>query len=162
MRLAFVAILLSALIVASARSASAQDKTVPCWRTVILDWADNGRLDKPYPRTCYRQALRRLRAELEIYSNAREEIERALFLASAPGKPPHDPFRPGATDAAPAARRHLDTVPYANGSLADRLDLLLSRQRSSTPIPLYVLGGIALLLLAAGGTGVVVGRMKRA
>ena len=45
-------------------------------------------------------------------------------------------------------------------TLNDRLDLLLSRRRAPTPVPLYVLGGLAVLLLTAGAGGLVAGRRQ--
>jgi hypothetical protein len=48
-----------------------------CARTLLADWAD-GRIDGTYPLSCYRQALKSLPADLEVYSSAPEDIESAL------------------------------------------------------------------------------------
>ena len=49
-----------------------------CAQNVIDDWYDNGRVDKVYPIRCYRAALKLLPADVRAYSNAPDEIGRAL------------------------------------------------------------------------------------
>ena len=41
------------------------------------DWAD-GRIDHTYPIRCYRQAMKSLPTDLEVYSSAPEDIQSAL------------------------------------------------------------------------------------
>ena len=48
-----------------------------CAQRLLADWAD-GRIDHPYPINCYRQAMKSLPADLEVYSSAPEDIESAL------------------------------------------------------------------------------------
>ena len=48
-----------------------------CARRLLADWAD-GRIDHTYPIACYRQAMRSLPTDLEVYSSAPEDIESAL------------------------------------------------------------------------------------
>jgi hypothetical protein len=48
-----------------------------CARALLADWAD-GRIDRTYPIRCYREAMKTLPADLEVYSSAREDIASAL------------------------------------------------------------------------------------
>jgi hypothetical protein len=48
-----------------------------CAQALLNDWAD-GRIDRTYPIRCYREALRTLPADLEVYSSASDDIEPAL------------------------------------------------------------------------------------
>jgi hypothetical protein len=128
-----------------------------CGDAVVADWYGDGRVDKVFPLHCYQEAIRSLPVDVLDYSNAKEDILRALAFArkgekdpgpsggsqttgkggstSGTGGGPDDPNHPGdegGTDASGA----VDT----SGP-------------SSVPIPLLILGGLALLLLAAGGAG---------
>ena len=48
-----------------------------CASRLIRDWAD-GRIDGTYPIACYRNALRALPTDLEVYSSAPDDIAQAL------------------------------------------------------------------------------------
>lgn len=58
----------------------------PCWKELINDWLD-GRIDHVYPVRCYREALRHLPTDIEQYSSARDDINRALAARIAGGPP---------------------------------------------------------------------------
>jgi len=61
------------------KTASAKRATgaTSCARRLIADWAD-GRIDHTYPITCYREAMKSLPTDLEVYSSAPEDIASAL------------------------------------------------------------------------------------
>ena len=48
-----------------------------CANRLLDDWADS-RIDGAYPVSCYRDALRSLPIDLEVYSSARDDITQAL------------------------------------------------------------------------------------
>jgi hypothetical protein len=48
-----------------------------CGSRVLADWRD-GRLDGTYPVKCYRQALKELPEDVQVYSTAQADITRAL------------------------------------------------------------------------------------
>jgi len=77
-------------------AAAKTKKTKPCADQVIGDWYDDGRVNKIYPLACYRQAIAKLPPDIVDYSNAKEEIGRALAFAKQ-GKPD-----PGGADPTPA------------------------------------------------------------
>jgi hypothetical protein len=123
---------------AAAPAASAKAKT--CGDAVVADWYGDGRVDKIYPRHCYQDAIRSLPVDVLDYSNAKEDILRALQYA-----------RRGLPDPGPSGGpRPATTDPGAETSAAESVD---TSGPSALPIPLLVLGGLALLLLAAGGAG---------
>jgi hypothetical protein len=55
----------------------AKPRRASCARAVLADWAD-GRIDRVYPIRCYREAMKSLPADLEVYSSAPDDIARAL------------------------------------------------------------------------------------
>jgi hypothetical protein len=55
---------------------------VSCQDAVVKDWSRDGRVDGTYPLACYRRALARLPSDMRDYSDAPDEIERALAVAS--------------------------------------------------------------------------------
>ena len=102
----------------------------PCWKTLLVDSYD-GRIDHVYPIRCYHQAVAHLPVVLQLYSTERDDILRALQRAVT-GK--------GAGGA--IVQPH---VTGAGGSL---------------PIPLLVLGSIAVMLVVAGVAGTVWRRFR--
>ena len=138
---------LTSLVLAPAASA----KT--CAEKVIDDWYGNGRVDQIFPKHCYLEAIRSLPVDVKDYSNAEDDIRRALAYA-AQGKP--DPGPAGGPG--PDRRRRRRGPGGPTGQLgpdgqtnaAGEVD---TSGPSSLPIPLLILGGLALLLLAAGGAG---------
>jgi hypothetical protein len=151
-------------------------KTPSCADQVIADWYDDGRVGKIYPLHCYREAIAKLPPDVLDYSNAKEEIGRALAFAKQ-GKPD-----PGGTDPTPPSTStstgtnttktsttkttktsttkttSTETQTGATGS-SDTPGTTDTSGPSSVPVPLLVLGGLAVLLLAAGGAGYLRRRM---
>jgi hypothetical protein len=142
-----------------------------CGRQIIDDWFKDGRVDKIYPLHCYEDALNKLPNDVRTYSDAPQAIRRALSIALAKGAPvdppkttststdtsPTDtnPTDTSPTDTSPTSTGPTDTTP-SDGSGGPGDEEALGDQdssASSVPIPLLVLGGLALLLLAAGGAG---------
>jgi len=97
-RLLTLTLVLAAVVVGvGATAAPSAAATKPCWKRLINDWYD-GRIDQTYPARCYRDALRNLPEDVDAYSTARDDIERALLSAARrKGGPldPDDPIPPG-------------------------------------------------------------------
>ena len=145
---AFVALALSA-------PADAAAKTV-CGDKVLADWFDNGRIDRLYPLHCYEDAIDAIPDDLRDYADAEQVISRALQSAL------RGELAPGGADPTPGGT----TTPGGPGSggpddpngsgtgggqvAAPEVD---TSAPSSVPIPLLVLGGMSVALLAAGGLG---------
>ncbi len=75
--------------------------TEVCAQRVIRDWYAGGRVDGVHPLGCYRAAIRALPEDVLQYSDARNDIQRALAYADA--GPPRSGPRPRA--ATPPPRR---------------------------------------------------------
>ena len=145
-----VVVALAALVATAAPAAAAQ--TPSCAEQVVADWYDNGRVDYLYPLHCYREAIKSLPPDVKDYSSAKEEIERALQDAA--NRPPvTKPTRLTGTSTNPEETTGDDTTggqTVAGGSNDNGPD---TAGPSSVPIPLIVLGGLSVLLLAAGSAG---------
>jgi hypothetical protein len=68
---------------AKASPAALQQATSTCWLDVINDWLDNNQVDKLYAIPCYTQAIQHLNAlpDVKGYSSAIDDIHRALLAA---------------------------------------------------------------------------------
>ena len=151
-----------ALLGALAQPARAVSAGTPCWKLLLNDWYD-GRIDGSYQRHCYNDALKHLPADVSTYSSAHDDILRALQSAIAKAratghtlgpntmiKPPAGP-KGGKTGTTPQTGRKKGT------GLADKLN---PSSPSSLPVPLLILGGLALVLVAAGGAGLIAKRIQ--
>jgi hypothetical protein len=169
-RILVPAALLALVAVASlaiAPGASAKAKT--CGEKVVDDWYGDGRVDEVFPTHCYLDAIRSLPVDVKDYSNAEEDIRRALAYAQQHKPDPGPTGGPAPTDtgSGPVAEPPTTTSPDEPGDgvvvPTDTTDEPASDTvaapgvdtsgPSSVPIPLLILGGLALLLLAAGGAG---------
>jgi hypothetical protein len=160
-----LALALCALAGGLVRPAPARAAT-PCWKTLLNDWYD-GRIDQTYPRRCYQEALHHLPADVQTYSSAHDDILRALQSATAKARRAGQRIGPNTLVVPPsgAVKTGRNTRSTANGrkpskGLSKLADKLNPGSASSLPVPLLVLGGLALLLVAAGGTGLVVKRIQ--
>jgi hypothetical protein len=152
-----------ALLCAVAQPARAASAGTPCWKVLLNDWYD-GRIDGTYPRHCYSDALKHLPADVSTYSSAHDDILRALQSAIAKQKKAGHSVGANTPIVPPAAptKGHgssttTTTADQGGGGLADKLD---PGSPSSLPVPLLVLGALALLLVAAGGAGLIAKRVQ--
>jgi hypothetical protein len=170
-----LAVCLVALAVGTSalRPAPAQAAT-PCWKLLLNDWYD-GRIDKTYSVHCYRDALKHLPADVQTYSSAHDDILRALQSAISKQQKSNKPVGEE-TPVPPAAGGSgsgsgggsgsgsgTDTTTTSSGGnqgndgLAGKVS---SDDPSSIPLPLLILGGLALLLVAAGAAGLIAKRIQ--
>lgn len=174
-----------ALLLAGAAGAAAPAKTTTaplgpsgktCWNALIRDWYD-GRIDKTYEVHCYRDALKHLPQDVRTYSDAYDVISRALADATR-GKKKVDPAAEVAPPTATTetamtttgkgtkTRTTTTTAGAAGNSDASGggpIGGVLSggdQGANGVPIPLLVLAGLAVLLVAAGGAGLVYRRYQ--
>jgi hypothetical protein len=163
-----------ALVAAFAHPVPAAAAT-PCWKALLNDWYD-GRIDKTYAVHCYNDALKHLPADVQTYSSAHDDIQRALQSAIAKQKksghkvsqnslvPPSSggPTSGGTgTGTTPGPAGPTGPTPTVGGGrnsgkgLGHLANKLNPASASSLPIPLLVLGALAILLVAAGAAGLV-------
>jgi hypothetical protein len=172
--------LATAAFAATLAAPGAADAAKPCWVRLVNDWYD-GRIDKTYPVSCYRAAMKNLPEDVAAYSNAREEIQRALLAAikksAAAGKtlagsdlvPPQigpigntSTVGTGTTGTTPGEEGDGEATPGSPGGDDEGPlgDILTPANADSIPIPLLVLAGLALVLLAAASAGFVARRLQ--
>jgi hypothetical protein len=136
-------------------SAPAMAKQRSCAEQVVADWFDNLRVDKLYPKHCYREAIAGLGPDIKDYTGAEDAILRALQYRNAGESVPKDDA-PGSTHKPIELRRYSIAAPAPIASE----DASNTAGPSSIPIPLIVLAGLAGLLLIAGGAGYVARRAQ--
>ena len=151
MKILVISAALAAVAALALGAGSASAKS--CGNAVINDWYVDGTIDARYSATCYRQALSKVTDQMRIYSDLPEQLERGLRQAVA---------REGVlgtkttiTQPSRSTAGHKDSGPIQRvlGELGpDRAD--------SIPIPLMILAGVALLLIAAGGASALVRRLN--
>ena len=149
----------------------------PCWKALLNDWYD-GRIDNTYPLHCYSDALKHLPADVQTYSSAHDDILRALQNAKAELKrsgtkvtpntpvPPEQKPTTKTTGGNRTTSTSTTTTPQPpgrkppKGGLPSAVDKVNHSSPSSVPLPLIVLGALALLLIAAGGIGLLAKRRQ--
>lgn len=155
-----LAVLLSLVVTALAATAGAASAKPNCGVQVINDWygSQSGQLSKIYPQRCYREALKIVagRPDIALYSNASDDIRRAMLLAAAfhPKNPTPSPDTLpsflGGPDAKNGGAPPKNSLPIPKPKQNGIPGLLHSSSASSVPVPAIVLGAIAAMLLALG------------
>jgi hypothetical protein len=164
---------------AAARSAP------PCWKVLINDWYD-GRIDGIYEIHCYRDALQHLPADVDTYSSARDDIRQALQKRITQG---HTGGNGGGTSGGGGAGGGASGGgssgssggssgssggssgssgggssgggnSSAGGPIPSAINNLGPKKADSLPVPLLVLSGVAVALMAAGGAGFLARRTR--
>ena len=131
-----VAALASALVAATGAGAAPS-----CADAILADWLDDSRIDRVYALPCYEAAIDAIPQDLEDYTDAADVIARAFQSVSGRrlDRTPQGPVPP----TAPAVTPAVDTS-----------------SSTAVPVPILVLGGMSLTLLAAGGMGYVARRRR--
>jgi hypothetical protein len=162
-----LAIALTSALAALSVTGTAAGAT-PCGKKVLADWFDNGRIDRLYPPHCYEDAIDAIPDDLRDYADAEEIITRALQSSLrgelAPGGRDPTPGNDGDPDGTPGPGGNGGSNgddPDGGGNPQAAPDVDTSGP-SSVPIPLLVLGGMSLALLAAGGLGYISRRRQAA
>jgi hypothetical protein len=133
-----------------------------CSRALIHDWYVDGRVDQTYAVHCYREALRNVPEDQIVYGSLRDDLTRALLAVTrdnggnvGPGTMvPADPNSKGPDGGSSSGGGHDEGF---FGRLAKALG---PDTADSIPVPLLVLGGLALLLIAAAGVSFAARRMQ--
>ena len=158
-----------ALVAATAGPAAARSAST-CARQIQNDWFKDGRVDGVYPIHCYSEAIATLPEDSKQYSSAAEDIRRDMLLAirgDAPGGPggpstggsggsPSTGFGGAGTSALSGTA----AAKTDKGVFGNFFDTFGPKNASSIPLPLIILAGVALLLLAAGGASFAARRIQ--
>jgi hypothetical protein len=161
--LALVLALSGAIALSTPVAASA---ATPCWNRILDDWWDNERIDGTYSLKCYREAEENMSQDLRDYSDLPGEIARARQRALRAGSEEED-TRVVQSAGPVDERTDSDGVAGDGGGGSDdggpihsALEELGPSSADSPPIPLLVLAGLALLLVAAGAAGLLSRRLQ--
>jgi hypothetical protein len=167
----FAAALVGATAVLLTLGAAPAQSAKPCWERVIDDWLDNGRIDGVYSARCIEEARKNLPEDVRAYSDIEEKLDAKLQEAGrspqggggggsggnsgSGGSGTTDPPPPGAVVGEPEP----DTGPRDEGPIQEVLGAG-NTDASSVPLPLIILAVLALLLLTAGGAGLLARKLQ--
>jgi hypothetical protein len=154
-RLTAVSVLVAAVLGMAALSVGAPvaaAKTA-CWRQILNEWVDNRQISSDYPLSCYREAIAHVPEDLRVYTDIEQDIlaARQQAVRSQNLREPQVSGGPGAAE----RRSEPNDDLFAQG-----FDKLGPNNADSMPLPLIILGGLALLLVAAGAAGLVSRRLR--
>jgi hypothetical protein len=161
---ASVALLAGEVSSAAAAPAATAASTNTCWRDVVNDWlSHHGQVVGTYAIPCYTQAIQHLNAYVDVqsYSTATDDIRRALLAVLHRDRGPGGPGS-GLGGVGPIGGPTDGGKNSGKKSSGDRgvLGMISPSSAQSVPLPLLVLGGLALLLLAAAGATLVAKRVQ--
>jgi hypothetical protein len=152
-RLALLVLVLAAVGVPSTAHAA-----VPCRDKIYNDWYADGKIDTNYPIACYKDALAHVPVDAQIYSNLTADIHAAMQGAISRGHGKTVPAQIGKGNPADKTVKLSSTTPATPATPASSTTTLASGATSSgggsgLPVPIIVLGALAILLAAAGAAG---------
>lgn len=124
-----------------------------CSNALLRDWYVDGRIDNTYPVHCYREALKDVPEDQVVYGTLRDDLNRALENVIRD----HHGEVTAATPVPPAGGGgggDSGSGDSSSGSHDKGLFHWLAKKigpntANSVPVPLLVLGGLALALIAA-------------
>ncbi len=152
-----------AALAVSAPAAPAATAVTPCWKLLLNDWYD-GAINNVYPVPCYKQAIDHLPTDVDVYSSAREDIQRALQTAIAKQRQSgttvtHVEPAPPVTNKTPTNATTTGTTPATTtttttttkkGPISSAIKDITPGGADSFPLPLLILGLLAILLVLGG------------
>jgi hypothetical protein len=135
---------------------------VPCRDKIYNEWYSTGKIHTNYPVACYRDALKNIPPDAQVYSNLGGDIKAAMQAAIAHQNDPGGggPTAVGSGPSASTGPHQVKGISKINRSFPS----LSSSAGGGVPTPILVLGAIAILLALSGlvGTGVQSARKRRA
>jgi hypothetical protein len=157
----FIILLVCSAGILATASPGLAAKSPPCWKQVINDWSQDGRIDGAYSARCIEEALDRVPEDIRAYSDFEEQAKAARLAAgralqsSGGGSDNSDQSQSqsGSEDeAAPIKPREPNTGPKDETLIQSALGTN-GNNADSVPLPLLILLGLAGALIIAGGVG---------
>jgi len=136
-----------------------------CSSALINDWLFDGRVDKTYPVHCYREALKDVPEDQIVYGTLRQDLNRALQSAIRQngGHVTDDTLVvpvAGSGDGGGGDGSSGTSASDGKGFVHWVAHALGPNTAQSIPVPLLILGGLALALMAAAGVSLVARRVQ--
>lgn len=172
-----------ALVVPAGATAAKKPSTTVCRNKIINQWEGTGKIKTTYPIACYKAALKYVhgKADISTYSSLSDDIKLALQAAlerkkgdkQVPldvGKHYNGKNTTGSKGGGTTTKTTTTTggvtiskPPRGGAGGTPQSASPTSDSGSGTPLPILVLGGVAIALIAAGaiGTGVRYQRRRR-
>jgi hypothetical protein len=122
-----------------------------CWRQILNEWVDNRQISSTYPLHCYREAIQHVPEDLRVYTDVEQDILAARQQAARDVRTLQSRNQPSQSE----RRQDPDAGLFTQG-----FDKLGPNNADSMPLPLIILGGLALLMVAAGAVGLVSRRFR--
>jgi hypothetical protein len=159
LRLLALVLALTGVIALSAPGSAMAAEQKSCLDRIIDDWYPNERIDGHYSLKCYREAEKNMPQDLRDYSDLPAELARARQrdLRDQPSDPGQDARRVASSGSGPVDARNDNDGGGGNksgGPINDFLEAAGPSSADSAPVPLLILAGLALLLVAAGSAGI--------
>ena len=126
----------------------------PCWRQILNEWTDNRQISTNYELHCYGEAISHVPEDLLVYTDIELDINAARQQAARLARTVQSSG--GSNRPSPAQRQN---DPDA-GLFTQGFDKLGPNNADSMPLPLIILAGMALLLVAAGAAGLISRRVR--
>jgi hypothetical protein len=156
---------LAAAVSLLAASPSVAHAGTPCAKRVISDWTKDGQINGNYSQHCLRQAYRSVPPDLADYSSILDDITAAMIGSGTTtqngpnnrggGGGPTATSRPGSTLTPKEAKKQAESaVPHAGTSQS------IPDGSRSLPLPLLILGVVALVALLAAASPPVIQRLR--
>jgi hypothetical protein len=145
------------VVVAAAAAASFGVSTAhasACSSALIRDWYNDGRIDGTYEVHCYREALKDIPEDQLVYGTLRDDLTRALQLVVARHHgniTPATPVPPNSGGGGSSSDGGSTSGKPDKGFFHWLANKVGPNSANSVPVPLLVLGGLALALMAAAG-----------
>jgi hypothetical protein len=176
--------LVVALVALAAFAPAAANAAVPCRDRIYNDWYADGKIATTYSAGCYRDALKHIPPDARTYSSLADDIRAAMRGAQArtaghKGVPaqigkgvepaaatvsttPKPPASSGGGKTAQSVKPPVQSRQPDGGALPASTVAAdpTSSSSSGVPVPLLVLGALALLLIAVGAAGAIAKRRR--
>jgi hypothetical protein len=148
-------LLLPLLAVAALVLPATSQAAVPCRNKIYNEWYASGKISTTYPIACYHDALANIPGDAQVYSNLGTDIKAALqgALAGTKGAVGHGLASTLSTTGQTKGATHDEHVTAAPVEAANG--------GGSVPLPIIVLGAVAILLASAGAVGTGVKQYRR-
>ena len=133
-----------------------------CSSALIRDWYVDGRIDKTYPVHCYREALKEIPEDQIVYGTLRDDLTRALqsVIRDHNGHVTAMTPVPGTGGGGDGPSSGATGGKHDKGFFHWLAKKIGPNTADSVPVPLLVLGGLALALIAAAGVSFFARRLQ--